>query len=137
MFYSCNLLKKSPKIILDKNNLNGFFIEKTDGTKFILYKDTISFYIDTLVVLKFSDFDVIEKKKSKYGDYNLYFSIKNENKELLLNITKEQKGNNIFLIINDKLISAPIIQEEISGGEIVITGLEERFIDEILNSIYK
>ncbi len=46
----------------------------------------------------------------------------NEGKDLFAKITKEHKGEMLAIILDGKVISAPVIQSEISDGKAVITG---------------
>jgi len=136
IIYSCTLSKKTTKIPLNQNKLSGFFVEKSDGFKFSFYNDTTKlFYIDTIPVIKFSDFDIAKKEKSDYSGYNVYLKINEKHKEKLQKITSEQIGNYIFIIINDNLVSAPIIQQEITEGEVVLSGISEELVDEIINIV--
>lgn len=71
-------------------------------------------------------------------DYIVYITFDDEGAKIFADITKNHIGETITILYDDKVISAPIINNAITGGEAVINGLssmeEAEEIAEMINT---
>jgi preprotein translocase subunit SecD len=135
LFSSCTLFQKTTDTTpLEKYKFNGIYHTIEDGFEYALYADSTEvYYIDTVAIVRFSDFDEVEKRKNKtIGGSDLFIKLNEEAKENFAKATKEHIGEVFTIILQDKMISAPIVMEEITGGEILLTAADEKTIDEIV-----
>ena len=56
------------------------------------------------------------------GQPVMMFKLKSTCKETLAEFTRNNIGNQMALVIDDKLITVPFINEEISGGSLILSG---------------
>jgi protein-export membrane protein SecD len=59
---------------------------------------------------------------SQNGDATVHFSLNKEGSEAFSKITGENIGKRIAILIDDQVLSAPLIREKISGGAVEISG---------------
>lgn len=71
--------------------------------------------------------------KTEYGP-QIEIVFTDEGRNIFAKITRENIGKPLAIIIDDKVISAPVIMAEISGGKAVITG---KFSEQEARSIAK
>lgn len=140
LFSSCSLFqKRTDTAQLEKYRFNGIYHAIESGFEYSLYVDSTEvYYIDTVAIVEFSDFEEVKKKKNKDIDgYELLITLNEEGKEKFAIATKEYIGDIFTIILQDKMISAPKVMSEISGGEILLTGADEETIDEIVEYFKK
>ncbi len=138
---SCRIMHEKNENLDNLSKFNGFYTVDSVGYKFVYYNDSLRFeYIDTNAILTFNDIKSIKNKKGKYGGRELFIVLTDDAKKVFADYTQNNVGNKLAIIFNDKLIMAPVIQDAITGGEVVVTGydLNEEF-DKIVENfkIYK
>lgn len=77
----------------------------------------------------------VEAEKIKAKDVQLSFTFNEQGSKVLKEITEKFKDKPFALEINNEIVSAPVINEVITGGSFVLTGrLTEEFINDIINN---
>lgn len=115
---------------------NGIYkIDTINGVEFSFYNEpTKILKIDTVALIKINDFESLQKVKDKgYYGFNLQINLNDSATKVFADYTKNHINKQLAIILNDKLIIAPIIMSEISGGHLSITGTDEKLVDEIVN----
>lgn len=59
----------------------------------------------------------------EYGFHVINLTMNSEGAKLWARLTRENIGKSIALVMHDRVLSAPIVQEEITGGRVHISGL--------------
>lgn len=121
---------------LNNYTYNGFYAPSEDG-KLLKHKE--EYYIDSIRIAKVPliTFQQIAHVKSDFDNLSRPCISLEFNKEATL-IFKEHTANNIgkkiAIVIKDSLISAPVINSEISGGSLQITSsFTKQEVDELYN----
>ena len=128
----CNNQNSAKK---EEFKFNGIYKLKEGGLEYFHYNDSSQVYhIDPVPVIKVKDFVKVKKQKNEYNMIELYIRIDDKYVEKFADITTENIGKPLIFILNDKLVAAPIVQTEISGGVVVLTGIDENLIDEIIKT---
>ena len=136
IFFSCNILKeKSTPPVFDAK-YNGFYRVSSSGEKIHFYNDTSDFvFIDTSVLISANDIKLMKKQKNKMTKTpELFIELTDAGAIKFADYTANHIGDKLAIIFGDKLLSAPVIQSEISGGKIVISSYEGEFIDDIISA---
>lgn len=114
---------------------NGFYAPSEDGK---LLKRKEEYYIDSIRISKapLITFQDVKYVKKDFDNFSRPCISLEFNKEATL-IFKEHTANNvgkkIAIVIKDSLISAPVINSEISGGQVQITS---SFTKEEVDKLY-
>ncbi len=125
---SCALVKKQPTC-----KYSGIYEIDENGEDVFYYNDkTSSKKINPVPLVEFKDFEVVKKKKDDYGITSVFFKINDEKSGVFEKFTEENIGKEVVFIVNDEVYFSPVIREKISGGEINLTGIEEKEIDKIV-----
>ena len=95
-------------------NMKGEWIRETPERKIFLKKDA-----DTLI---FTEFQVIELSKDSYGNDLATFFLYPDDAKKFVEFTKKNAGRQVACFIGEKFFCAPVIHEEIKGGNFVISG---------------
>jgi len=134
--FSCNLLKEKTAPAVFDAQFNGFYSVVSTGDKFYFYEDTVDFvFIDSNVVISADDIKLMKKQKNKVMKTpELYIELTDEGAIKFADYTANYIGEKLAIIFGDRLLSAPVIQSEISGGKLVITTSDGEFIDDIISS---
>ena len=129
--FSCGLFRKIPKEDFKTFGFNGIYLVTENGIEYpFFYDSSKSLIIDTVPIIKLSDIEIVKKQKDKnYGFFNLYLKLTEDAKNKFALVSQKHIGEPFAIILNNKLISAPIVQTEILGGEITITGIDDKIID--------
>ena len=65
---------------------------------------------------------VREEFMSEYGDWIIQLTFNEQGAELIKNLTKNNLKNYLYIIVNERIISTPLVQGEISDGKVQISG---------------
>lgn len=130
--FSCKTLLKTHKIDEQNYRFNGIYLISENAYKISFYDDSSKFlFIDTVPVIGLKDIEKVKKQKDKYSNMpNLYIKLTDNAKSTFAKITKEHINEQLAVILNDKLVMAPIILTEITSGELTISGYK---LDSIFN----
>lgn len=113
---------------------NGIYKTSETGINYVFYNDSLSsLKIDTIPVVSSFEFKEVKKKYNKtLRQYELFINLTNTGSIKFAEVTKSNIGKPLAIIINDKLLTAPIIQTEITDGKLMITGLDKELVNEIV-----
>ncbi len=138
LFSSCYLFHYGQIEQTEIYKFNGIYLVVDSGFEYPFYNDSTTIYcIDTVPIVSFLDFEEVKKQKSRYGNIELYIKLNDKDKIKFAEATREHIGEKFVFILKNKLISAPVVNEEISGGELVISGADENIINEIVEYFKK
>lgn len=135
--FSCKTLVKTQIIDVQNYRFNGIYSISEDGYKIFFYDDSSKFLlIDTIPIIGLKDIMSVKKEKDKYSKMsNLTIKLTDDGTKFFAKITKEHINEKLPVILNDKLVMAPIVMTEISGGELTISGYElDTIIDEFIKT---
>ena len=76
--------------------------------------------------------EVSVSKDGQEGNYALYISFSESGAELWASMTRLNKGRSIAILFDGKVISAPMVREEIKDGKCMISG---RFTESEINEL--
>lgn len=113
---------------------NGIYKTSEAGINYVFYNDSLSsLKIDTIPVVSSFEFKEVKKKYNKtLRQYELFINLTNTGSTKFAEVTKANIGKPLAIIINGKLLTAPIIQTEITDGKLMITGLDKKLVNEIV-----
>ena len=119
---------------------DGFYLLKEDFTKLdgVKLQDSDRYYyIAKYVMMSFENLDTVFKKYDQhFKRYIIEFNFNKIGTKYLKGITEECTNRPLGIIINDKLIAAPNILDQIYGGKMDLTGLfSEEEVDKIVKGI--
>lgn len=139
VFFSCNILKEGSDSQIFTSTYNGLYSVITSGAKFYYYNDSTDFvFVDTNALIDVSEIKSMKKKKNKLTrSSELHIEFTEAGAEKFYKYTKDHIGDAVAIIFGDRLLSAPIIQQEIAGGKVVVTAYDTDFIDEIIDAFNK
>ncbi len=132
--YSCGILHKSK----DYHEFDGFYLCVKDGKAYPFYNDSNkAVMIDTAAIANFTEVTKVEKRKSKdiQPPYEVYIELDSMAALKMFLITSMSYKQTIALIIDDKLMIAPIINSPINDGKILITGLDKKTAKDIVRQL--
>ena len=139
--FSCGLFQKTPKEDINTFGYNGIYLVYENGIEYPFFSDsTIIYLIDTIPLIDLSDIEIARKQKNRYSrEMELYIKLKKYARSEFASITKNHVLDTFAIILNNKLISAPKVLSEIPRGEISVNGIDEKIIDDFVNTfkIYK
>jgi len=117
---------------LSAQHFNGIYKVTDNGTLFSLVNDTVSLRVDTVPLVSASEFNSVKKKYDKViNQFELLITLNENAAENFAKITEENIGKQLAFIIDDKLLTAPIVQKKITGGKLSVTGLDKKLVTEI------
>jgi preprotein translocase subunit SecD len=119
------------------NKENGFFISAPNGQiEKKLNNKYHSFIFDETPHLLFNDLKDIKIVKTEYERLGFLFLFKKEAIEKLSQLTLLNKGKNLGVIVDGRLIAAPLISEQISSGSLsLLCGLSKKEMDVVEKQI--
>ena len=79
--------------------------------------------LDSVVLLDQTFLKDVAVSKTPNGNSKILIKLNDSGSRLLGNITAKQLGNRIGVVLDERLICAPVVREPISGGCFVITGV--------------
>lgn len=123
----------------DRASFNGIYQTSVNGVEFKLYDDsTKSFKADKKPIVSFSDFKKVKIKKSPHDRTSMLFiKLNKTGKEKFSKATKQNIRKHLLIIFKGKLLSAPVVIESITGGEIQVSGIEKSICKEIVKAYKK
>ncbi len=140
---SCSVLlfkKNDFEQVSNNYKYSGLYLMDENGACVKMYNDsTKSFYIDTIPVVSYNEFTKMKKRRDKHfsDKYYIEATINKTAAQRFTKATKENVGKKIAIIINDKLLSAPVINSEITGRKVHISGLDKQLADKIIYQFKK
>lgn len=87
------------------------------------------------LVLDESHIETVERYFDEYSQYGVLITFDEEGKELFANATRENIGKNLMIFVDDILVSAPTVQEEVSDGNVLISGVSSEEMESLYESI--
>lgn len=98
---------------------------RSAGLSSFKYIDPVSqdtFYADPQAVCTAADFSEIKVDVDQANRPVIEITLTEKGKEKFAQVTRENIGKKMAVIGNGKLLAAPVVQEEISGGRLTIMG---------------
>ena len=122
-----------------QTKLNGIYNTSETGINYTFFNDsTSSVKIDTIPVVSSFEFMEVKKKYNKeFKQYELFINLTKKGSISFAKLTKANIGKPLAIIINDKLLAAPLIQTEITDGRLMLTGLDKALVKEIVGYFKK
>lgn len=139
-FASCNLFKHNNSSLFLDAKYNGFYPVIQTGEKFYFYDDSSNFvFIDTNVVISVYEIELMKKQKNKVTNMlELYIELTPQGTTKFADYTAQHLDEQLAIIFGDKLIVAPTIQTQISGGKVVLTtSYNDNSVKEIIDAFKK
>ena len=96
------------------NEMKGEWIQEAPDRKIFLKKDAPA--------LVFTEFTKIELRKDPFGNDQALFGLNPGDAKKFAEFTKKNAGRQVACFIGEKFFCAPVIHEEIKGGNFVISG---------------
>ena len=136
---SLTILNSLSANLFAQTKFNGIYKTSETGINYTFYNDsTTSLKIDTIPVVSSFEFMEVKKKYNKqFRQYELYINLTKKGSKTFAEVTKANIGKPLAIIINDKLLAAPIIQIEITDGKLMVTGLDKALVMEIVGYFKK
>ena len=128
LFVSC----EDPKVGMD-----GIFAVTEDGVNLPYYKNpNQKLTVKSNPVIPIKHFELFFKSKPKNSDNpSLLIKLDDEGAELFYKVTIKSVGKRLAIVVNEKILSAPIVQVGIRGGHIGVSSITDEEIDEVLEQI--
>jgi len=132
-FYSCDCQENKG------NNLNGIYQTNVNGVEFKFFNDTTkSIRIDTLPLVSCLYFENVEIHiQSEAGEPMLHIQLTDCGKKKFTKITKNNIGKQLAIILDGKLLSAPVVRETITNGRIYVSGVDKEFAEKVVRDFEK
>ncbi|MGL4369153.1 MAG: SecDF P1 head subdomain-containing protein [Spirochaetota bacterium] len=111
-----NIIPVAPSAVF---SLEMRFVEKysTDSGKIYQIRETgEQLILEDRVLFTQNDIKKAETVRDNYGGYAVSFTFSADAAKRFSDLTAENKGRRIAIVINGEAVSAPVIQEQISGG---------------------
>jgi preprotein translocase subunit SecD len=77
------------------------------------------------------------KIENNFGSYKVDVTLTDVASQRLTKISKENLGKKLPLIVNDKIVSEPLVRQEITGPKFSITCKEKEEAEQILKALKK
>lgn len=120
-------------VIEIKSRKNGGLFEFSDnGMKYKFYNDSMTYKLNTLTSISFSDFDRIQFENSPQGGYVLNFKLNESGTLKFKEMTERNLQKQVCFVVDDKIMAAPVIQAVITKGFVSLTINEKKNIDDIV-----
>lgn len=109
----------------DNTNINSnttlqtgwyFIVDKNNGVKRQLDKDTIFYYLDPKPIITAKNIEKSEIYLSRFGDTGLSMKLDKKGTKAWSNATERTIGNQLAFIVDNKLLSVPKVNAQITGG---------------------
>jgi|GEM_PF-3137357 len=140
LIISCagNRVRKKPPVPSSPNELvTGCYYIVEDSTavkKSLIWKgEPETYYIDPKAIVTVADFEEA-KVNEQYGQYALSVKLNDRGKKAFAAASKRYKGKKLAFIIAGELVMAPVVHDEIPGGNFDISG---NFEEKELNRFFK
>ena len=105
---------------------DNFEEKELDGTKI---------YLSPKVEINENDITTVSKTLDHYGSYFIIMLEMNaEGAQKFANLTSNNVSEKLAILVNGKIIMAPVIQDKITGGKVQITG---NFTSAEVDSLFK
>lgn len=138
---SGNRVRKKPPVSSSPNELvtGCYYIVEEDSTavkKSLTWKgEPETYYIDPKAIATVADFEEA-KVNEQYGQYALSVTLNDRGKKAFATASKRYKGKRLAFIIAGELVMAPVVHDEIPGGNFDISGnFEEKELKRFLKVI--
>jgi preprotein translocase subunit SecD len=114
--------------LVKKPKYNGIYLITENGKEFsLITQKQIKIVVDTVPIIEIFDF---EKVRIAYindsNDPQLDIQLNQAGKLKFAKLTRENIGKRLAIILDDILLSAPIVETEIPNGKIGISGLDKK-----------
>ncbi len=127
--FSQTTIKISRVFAESKSNTSQMVLKQRDSTE--------TLHVDRNIAI--SNFDIAEAVLIEKDSTSIRLTLTEEGKIKFANLTKESINKRLAVVINDRLVSAPKVMAEISGGSFEITGARtekfKEFAEEIVDTI--
>ena len=90
--------------------------EFENGYRYRLENDTAIYFINPLPLVSVKHFEKLEMEKGQFGGYTLLFQFDEYGTKAWFEATKANVGNHIAVIVDNKLLSVPFLNEPIPSG---------------------
>jgi len=133
LFHSC---LQTDKVIY---KYNGIYKTQQNGKVFSLINDSVKkITIDTVPVITPVDFKIVRMDYYSVDKSPALFILLTETGKIkFAELTRNNIGKPLALILEDKLLSAPTIQSEIPNGQIEAGGLDRKLIEHLVKKFKK
>jgi preprotein translocase subunit SecD len=129
---SCNVQTGSS--IESQNKIGGLYEINESGEIFSFYNNNETFKLDTASHIPFKYFESIKKQKSQYdGIYSVYIKLNPQGALLFKDMTERNKNKQLCLIINNKIMAAPLVTDIITSGQLTLMIADKNGLEEIIN----
>jgi preprotein translocase subunit SecD len=129
---SCNTQTGSS--IISQNKIGGLYEINESGEIFSFYNSNEIFKLDTLSHIPFKYFESIQKQKSQYdGIYSVYIKLDPQGTLLFKEMTERNKNKQLCLVIDNKIMAAPMVTAIIPDGKVTLTIADKNGLEEIIN----
>lgn len=118
------------RIVLNKNKKGGIFESNVYGKSLTFYDKDESIKVDTSTFISFGEFAGIKRGKSPIdGVFVLDFKLNEIGTLRFKEMTNRNLRKQICFVIDDKIIAAPVISEEITNGQLQMMVSDKKAID--------
>jgi len=125
-------------IAFDKSKSGGLYEGSDAGIELRFRKDGQKMRVDTATFIPFVEFKSIRKDKANYASpFVLLIALNEHGTRLFQEMTERNVQKRIAFVIGDSIISAPIVQQELTNGLVQMTLSDEQELEEIINFLAK
>jgi len=139
LLFMSGVLISCAKIEKRTYKFNGIYRTHPDGREFSLIGDkekTIK--IDTIPIIVPGDFDRVRMEFCTTTEKPLLsIQLTEAGKVKFAKLTRENIGKPIAIILNDKLLSMPVVHVGIPNGKIEISGLDKEMMENLVDEFTK
>lgn len=135
-----NRIRKKPPVAFSPEELvTGCYYIVDDNTavkKSLIWKgEPETYYIDPKAIVTIADFEEA-KVNEQYGQYVLSVTLNDQGKKAFAAASKRYKGKRLAFVIAGELVMAPVVYDEIPGGNFDISGnFDEKELKRLLKVI--
>ncbi|WP_299452119.1 hypothetical protein [uncultured Microscilla sp.] len=122
----------------DGTSLSGIFQTAVQGgVKLPFYNNTDrSLRVDKSVAITFADFKKMTAKSTPQGK-TLFIKLNKAGKAKLAQMTQNNLQKPLVIVFEGEILSAPLVQETITSGNLQITGIDKKTARKFIKSYKK
>ncbi|EAY28792.1 SecDF P1 head subdomain-containing protein [Microscilla marina] len=122
----------------DQASLSGIFQTAAQGgVKLPFYNNPDrSLRIDKSVAITFADFKKMTTKSTPQGK-TLSIKLNKAGKAKLIQMTQKNLQKPLVIVFEGEILSAPLVQETITSGNLQITGIDKKTVHKLIKSYKK
>ncbi|MEN7551754.1 hypothetical protein AAG747_27815 [Rapidithrix thailandica] len=125
--------RKYPLMKINPGKEGGIYEIANQGKEYTSYNPEQTYLLNPSTCISFADFESVQQEDSPYegGSYRFIFKLNETGTLKFKEFTQRNLGKQVCLVVNNKVIVAPVIQEVIPSGLLSISMSDPQYVEEI------